>query len=28
VLQINCHLHTAHRTATLVVLPGRKPRQK
>lgn len=26
VLQINCQLHTAHRTATLVVLPGRKPR--
>ena len=24
VLQINCHLHTAHRTATLVVLPARK----
>ena|SRR2546427_5687688 len=23
VLQINCHLHAAHRTATLVVLPAR-----
>ncbi len=25
VLTISCHLHTAHRTATLVVLPARKP---
>jgi len=24
VLQISCHLHTAHRTATLVVLPARQ----
>ncbi len=26
VLGIACHLHTAHRTATLVVLPARKPK--
>jgi|SRR5262245_14849038 len=26
VLQINCHLHPAHRTATLVVLPARPDR--
>ena len=25
VLSIGCHLHPAHRTATLVVLPARKP---
>ena len=24
VYQVNCHLHPAHRTATLVVLPGKK----
>jgi len=26
-LQIGCHLHPAHRTATLVVLPARKSRR-
>jgi hypothetical protein len=25
-LQINCHLHTTHRTATLIVLPAGKER--
>ena len=28
VLQITCHLHTAHRTATLVVLPARKTKAR
>ena len=27
VLQITCHLHSAHRTATLVVLPARETKQ-
>ena len=28
VLQITCHLHTAHRTATLVVLPARETKSE